>query len=287
MGRWSASGSTTPPVLSSPRDADLLWLESPSNPLLGIADLADIGAAPRKPDALLVVDSTFATPLAQRPLELGADLVMHSTTKYLGGHSDLLLGAVVASSGDRARHLRRRRELAGATPGALEAYLAVRGMRTLPLRLQRASASAAELADRLARHPAVEICATPAAPITRPTPPRAASCRALAASSPSTWTGALNGRRRVPGGAGLRHATSLGGVESTIERRAAIPGQTISHPGCSGSASDRTPGDLWGDLEHALPAVIQTGRADHTERLPLVAYLRVDAQKIAVVKQEH
>ena len=96
---------------------------------------------------------------------------MHSATKYLGGHSDLLLGAVVAASSERrARRLRERRELAGATPGALEAYLAVRGMRTLPLRLQRATASAAELAERLAQHPGVERRPLPRPP--RPPDPR-------------------------------------------------------------------------------------------------------------------
>src|SRR3954462_2130124 len=91
-------------------DADLVWLESPSNPLLAVADLPAICAAPRKRDALTVVDSPFATPLVQRPLELGADLVMHSATKYLGGHSDLLLGAVIAGDGERAGRLRKRRE---------------------------------------------------------------------------------------------------------------------------------------------------------------------------------
>ena len=86
--------------------ADLIWLESPSNPLLRVADLPTICAAPRSANALVVIDSTFATPLVQRPLELGADLVMHSATKYLGGHSDLLLGAVVASTPERAHQLR-------------------------------------------------------------------------------------------------------------------------------------------------------------------------------------
>lgn len=145
-------------------EADLAWLESPSNPLLAISDLTAVCGAPRKPDGLMVVDSTFATPLVQQPLKLGADLVMHSATKYLSGHSDLLLGAVVAASEDNVRRLRERRELAGATPGALEAYLAVRGVRTLPLRLQRASASAAGLADRLAQHPEVRIVRYPGRP---------------------------------------------------------------------------------------------------------------------------
>src|SRR5215212_8567868 len=149
QGRWQVvrvGVEDTARWLELAADADLLWLESPSNPLLAVADLPALCAARRKADALIVVDSTFATPLVQRPLELGADLVAHSATKYLGGHSDLLLGAVVAASDERAHQLRERRTLAGATPGSLEAYLAVRGMRTLALRLHRASATAAGLA---------------------------------------------------------------------------------------------------------------------------------------------
>ena len=257
QGRWEVvriGVEDTARWIEVARDADLLWLESPSNPLLTVADLAAICAAPREPDALLVVDSTFATPLAQRPLALGADLVMHSATKYLGGHSDLLLGAVVASSDVHARRLRQRRELAGATPGALEAYLAVRGMRTLPLRLQRATASAAELADRLAEHPGIELVRYPG----RPDHPTHASARRF-----MTGFGAVvsfdvhGGAERADGVCRalriIRHATSLGGVESTIERRAAIPGQTHLPPGLLRlSVGCEHPRDLWRDLEHAL-----------------------------------
>ena len=235
-------------------EADLLWLESPSNPLLAVADLAGICAAPRKPDALVVVDSTFATPLAQRPLELGADLVMHSATKYLGGHSDLLLGAVVAASSEHARQLRERRELAGATPGALEAYLAVRGMRTLPLRFKRASASAAELADRLAQHPEVELVRYPG----RPDHPTHATARSFmsgfgAVISFDVHGGAERADAVCRSVRIIRHATSLGGVESTIERRAAVPGQTHLPPGLLRlSVGCEHPGDLWRDLQQAL-----------------------------------
>ena len=237
-------------------DADLLWLESPSNPLLAVADLPTVCAARREGDALTVVDSTFATPLVQRPLELGADLVMHSATKYLGGHSDLLLGAVVAGSDKRARQLRERRELAGATPGALEAYLAVRGMRTLALRLQRASATAADLAERLARHAAVALVRYPG----RPDHPTHATARSFMAGFGAVVS------FDVQGGADhadavcrsvriIRHATSLGGVESTIERRAAVPGQTHLPPGLLRlSVGCEHPDDLWRDLQQALTA---------------------------------
>jgi cystathionine gamma-synthase len=257
LGRWQVvrvGVQDTARWLELAGDADLLWLESPSNPLLAVADLAAICEPRRKPDALVVVDSTFATPLAQRPLELGADLVMHSATKYLGGHSDLLLGAVVAASEDNARRLRRRRELAGATPGALEAYLAVRGMRTLPLRLERASASAAELADRLAEHPEVEIVRYPGR---RDHPTHATARKFMSGFGAVVSFDVRDGADRADAVCRsvriIRHATSLGGVESTIERRAAVPGQTHLPPGLLRlSVGCEHPGDLWRDLQQAL-----------------------------------
>ena len=136
-------------------EADMLWLESPSNPLLDVADVAGICAAPRGPRTRVVVDNTFATPLLQRPLELGADIVVHSATKLIGGHSDLLLGAAVTADAEGLRQLRAARGLYGATPGMLECFLALRGSRTLALRLRHAQASAEQLAARLAEHPAV------------------------------------------------------------------------------------------------------------------------------------
>src|SRR5438045_8785267 len=111
--------------------ADLIWLESPSNPLLTVADLDAICAAPRKRGAILGVDNTFATPLNQRPLALGADVAMQSATKFIGGHSDLLSGVVTVRDANLLAALRQARELAGATPGTLEAFLAVRGARPL------------------------------------------------------------------------------------------------------------------------------------------------------------
>jgi cystathionine gamma-synthase len=257
QGRWRVvrvGVEDTSRWLQLAADADLVWLESPSNPLLTVADLPTICAAPRKADALVVVDSTFATPLVQRPLELGADLVMHSATKYLGGHSDLLLGAVVAAPGERARRLRERRELAGATPGALEAYLAIRGMRTLALRLQRASASAAALAERLARHDGVAVVRYPG----RPDHPTHATARSFMAGFGAVVSFDVEGGAERADAVCrsvriIRHATSLGGVESTIERRAAIPGQTHLPPGLLRlSVGCEHPDDLWRDLEQAL-----------------------------------
>ena len=158
-GRWTVrrvAMADTPAWVEMCGVADLLWLESPSNPLLAVADLDIICAARRKPGALLGVDSTFATPLNQRPLELGADFAVQSVTKFIGGHSDLLGGAVTVRDAALLAGLRQARELAGATPGTLETFLAVRGVRTLALRFERAQSNASILAERLAQHPGVE-----------------------------------------------------------------------------------------------------------------------------------
>ena len=132
------------------RAPDLLWLESPSNPLLEVAEL-DVLCACGVPVA---VDSTFATPLLQRPLELGAAFSLHSATKFIGGHSDLLLGVVSVRDDVRWSALRHARAQFGATPGALEAFLALRGLRTLPVRLELAQRTRSRtLAERLSAHP--------------------------------------------------------------------------------------------------------------------------------------
>jgi cystathionine gamma-synthase len=157
-GRWQVElvdVTDTAAAVAAAGRADLVWLESPTNPLLDIADLPAVCAAGRDAGALVAVDNTFATPLLQQPLALGAHIVMHSATKFLGGHSDLLLGIAVADSAEPASRLRRRRTTAGATPGGLETFLVLRGLRTLALRLEQGQRSAAELARRLADHPTV------------------------------------------------------------------------------------------------------------------------------------
>src|SRR5215470_19686590 len=158
QGRWQVElvdVTDTAAAVAAARRADLVWLESPTNPLLDIADLPAVCAAGRDAGALVAVDNTFATPLLQQPLALGAQIAMHSATKFLGGHSDLLLGIAVGNSPELGERLRRRREFAGAIPGALETFLVLRGLRTLWLRLEQGQRSAGELARRLADHPAV------------------------------------------------------------------------------------------------------------------------------------
>lgn len=247
----------TPRWIESARTADLLWLESPSNPLLHVADLDRICAAPRKPGAILAVDNTFATPLNQRPLDLGANLSIQSATKFIGGHSDLLLGVVSARDPRLIAAIRASRDLTGATPGTLEVFLAARGLRTLALRLERAQSNAQALAERLAAHPNVGLTRYPGLP-THPT--HQAARRQLTgygtiisfdvAPNAAATADAVTASLRL-----IQPATSLGSVESTIERRARIPGQQHLPPGMLRlSVGIEALEDLWDDLDQALRA---------------------------------
>ena len=234
--------------------ADLIWLESPSNPLLTVADLDAICAAPRRHGAMLGVDNTFATPLNQRPLALGADVAVQSVTKFIGGHSDLLGGVVTVRDANLLAALREARELAGATPGALETFLAVRGIRTLALRLERAQRNAMTLAQRLARHSNVTLTRYPGL-ASHPT--HEAARRQLKGFgtiiSFDVRGGAAAADAVCAGLHLIQHATSLGAVESTIERRASIPGQEYLPPALLRlSVGIEAIEDLWTDLDRAL-----------------------------------
>jgi cystathionine gamma-synthase len=218
-------------------EADMLWVETPSNPLLDVADLPAICAAPRRAGTPVVVDNTFATPLLQRPLGLGADVVVHSATKFIGGHSDLLLGVAITRDPEQLQRLRTARSLAGATPGTLECFLALRGARTLPLRLRQATASAAELARRLATLPAVE----------RVRYPDFGAIVSFELRDAAAADRACQGTRII------RHATSLGGIETTMERRNMHPGQEHIPPGLIRmSVGCEDVDDLWSDLRSVL-----------------------------------
>ncbi len=137
-------------------ETKLLWLESPTNPLLQVSDLAALAAIARERGVLLGVDNTFATPVLQRPLALGADLVLHSSTKYLGGHSDVVGGVVLTNDGLLAERLRFHQNAYGAIPSPFDCFLVLRGVKTLPLRVERHADNALALARWLAEHPAVE-----------------------------------------------------------------------------------------------------------------------------------
>ncbi len=259
-GRWRVRrlpAQDTVAWVAACADADLLWLESPSNPLLLVADLRTICATPRRrPGAVLAVDNTFATPLNQQPLALGADVSVQSATKFIGGHSDLLSGIVSVRDEALFREIRRSRLLLGATPGTLECFLALRGIRTLALRLERAQANALELAHRLAadarvervRHPGLD--SHPGHRIARE------QLRGFGSIVSFDVAGGAGPADAVCAGVRLiRHATSLGAVESTIERRAALAGQRHLPPGLLRlSVGIEHVDDLWRDLEGALAA---------------------------------
>jgi len=233
----------TAAVLTALEGADLLWLESPTNPLLEVADLPTLLAAARERGVLSVVDNTFATPLLQRPLELGADVVVHSVTKYLSGHSDVVLGAVVTPPTDagRAHHERmlRHRTLHGAIAGPMEVWLALRGLRTLHLRVERAGANALDLAERLRTHPAVERVRHPG----------------FGGIVSIEVAGGVEAAERVCTATRVWvHSTSLGGVESQLERRRRIPSEPPRVPEnlVRLSVGIEDVDDLWRDLRQAL-----------------------------------
>ena len=265
--RWSVQRlavDDTAGWIRSCATADLIWLESPSNPLLTVADLEAICAAPRKPGALVGVDNTFATPLNQQPLVFGATVSLQSATKFIGGHSDLLAGVATTRDSALWQALRKSRELTGATPGTLEAFLAVRGVRTLALRLHRAQQTALLLAERLETHPSIIRVRYPGLP-SHPT--HAVAKRTLKGFG-TIISFDLVGSAEVADAACrnvrlIRHATSLGAVESTMERRAAIPGQEHLPPSLLRlSVGIEDADDLWSDLDAAIRAATQ-GLHDH------------------------
>lgn len=229
----------TEAVVAACDGAALVWLESPTNPALEVADLPPIIEAAHEAGAYVVVDNTFATPLLQRPLHLDADIVLHSATKYLSGHSDLLMGALVTRDEELFGVLKGRRDLIGAVPGAFEAWLALRGMRTLSVRMERACGNAAELARRLATHPEVAEVRYPGfGAIVSIVLERGALAADLFTHKTRLW---------VP-------ATSLGGVESTLERRRRwkVEPATIPDALVRMSVGIEDVDDLWNDLKRAL-----------------------------------
>jgi len=230
-------------VAAACEDAALVWFESPTNPALEIANIAAISAAAHEAGAVVVVDNTFATPVIQQPLTLGADIVVHSVTKYLAGHSDALMGAIVTADDELYRVLKGRRDLLGATPGTLEAYLALRGLRTLHLRVERAQANATELARRLAEHPALSEVRYPGfGGIVSIVVAGGAVPADLLATRTQLWV----------------YATSLGGVESTFERRRRWNAEppTIPDGLVRLSVGIEDVDDLWVDLEQALDSLV-------------------------------
>jgi cystathionine gamma-synthase len=235
----------------------LVWIETPSNPLLRITDIRAVADRAHEVGALCVVDGTWTTPLLQRPLELGADLVVHSVTKYIGGHSDVLGGAVVGPDSEAFAAVRTVQRSEGAVMDPFSAWLALRGLRSLGARLDRQCDTAARVAATLAAHPAVAAVHFPGLPAD---PGHAVASRQM--SRPGAMLSF-----RVKGGeaAALRvaarvrlftRATSLGGTESLIEHRASVEGEATRTPRdlLRVSVGLEHPDDLVEDLVSALEA---------------------------------
>ena len=214
------------------RDTKLVWVETPSNPLLRVVDIEAVAAIAHHGGALCAVDNTWGTPALQRPLELGADISMHSTTKYLGGHSDVLSGAlIVRDDRDLYQRINTVQMVGGAVPSPFECWLAMRGIRTMPLRVRAQTASAGELAKFLAEHPCVERVHYPGL--------SSHAGHAVAARQMSGFGGMLSvqaGKNREQSLAVasrlkiFTQATSLGGTESLVEHRASVEGSETRAP---------------------------------------------------------
>jgi cystathionine gamma-synthase len=216
------------------RPTALVWIETPSNPRLKIADIAAIARLGRAAGALVVADNTWATPLVTQPLALGAHLVLHSTTKYVGGHSDVLGGAVIAGAdcpAETAARLRSWQKLGGAVPSPFDAWLLRRSLATMPIRVRAQSANAEKLASFLAGHPAVERVHYPGLP-GHPGHDVALRQMAFAGAMLSFEVrGGFAAARAVAGRVKLiTRATSLGGVESLIEHRKPVEGPDSATP---------------------------------------------------------
>ncbi|MEV0399763.1 cystathionine gamma-synthase [Actinoallomurus sp. NPDC050550] len=220
-------------------ETKLIWVETPTNPLLGVADIAALAHVARETGARLIVDNTFASPYLQRPLALGADVVVHSTTKYIGGHSDVVGGALVAADVELAQELAFHQNAMGAVAGPFDAWLTLRGVKTLGVRMDRHCANAMRIAEFLSRHPRVSAVHYPGLPED--------AGHEVAAKQMRAFGGMVSFRHADGEEAAVRVCErakiftlgeSLGGVESLIEH----PGR-MTHASAAGSPLE-VPGDL-------------------------------------------
>jgi cystathionine gamma-synthase len=234
----------------------VLWAETPTNPLLRVADLARLGTLAAAAGAPMIVDNTVATGLLQHPLEAGATASLYSLTKAVSGHSDVILGAVVSRDQDLVASLRAWRSSGGGIPGPFEAWLALRGLKTLPLRIARQSDSALAIARHLAGHPRVAAVHYPGvdkstAELVRRQMPRGfGPLLSFEVSAPSDSADAAD--KVVASSALILPATSFGGVESTWERRARWPAETAPAGLIRLSVGVEPAGDLINDIDQAL-----------------------------------
>ncbi|GMV16011.1 MAG: PLP-dependent transferase [Polyangiaceae bacterium] len=244
----------------------LVWMETPTNPLLKLFDIRKIAGIAKGRGLPLVVDNTFASPMLQRPLELGATVVMHSTTKYINGHSDVVGGALVTSDEPLAERIRFLQNAIGAVPSPMDCYLVLRGLKTLPVRMRQHVKSASELARRLTEAKGVRVVHYPGLP----THPDHALCQAQMAGGGGMISLELDGgvdesRRFLSALRIFTLAESLGGVESLAEHpaimtHASIPAEVRRSVGISDSLVRLSVGledveDLWNDLQMGLAAM--------------------------------
>ena len=242
-----------------PGETKLVWIETPANPLWTITDVAAVAAVARAAGATLAVDSTVATPILTRPLALGADIVMHSATKYLNGHSDVIAGALATARDDGLwARIGTVRTGHGAVLGPFEAWLLLRGLRTLDLRVRAQAQAAMQLATRLAQHGEVDGVLYPGL---AHDPGHAVAARQMAGGFGGMLSIRVKGGEQAAIAAAARvavwkRATSLGGVESLIEHRASIEGPTSPCPAdlLRLSVGLEDPDDLYADLDRALRA---------------------------------
>ena len=242
------------------KNTQLIWAETPANPMLSITDIKGLASIAQKHKLKLGVDNTLGTPVLQNPIALGADIVMHATTKYIGGHSDIMGGAVLLKEDDEwAKRIERVQILMGATPNPLDCYLLARGLKTLPLRMREHSANALELAKRLEKHPKVEkvhypgLESHPQHALAKAQMPQGFSGMiALQVKTGETETREMAGKLQI-----FQQATSLGGVESLVEHRKSIEGPQSTTPGnlLRFSIGLEHVDDLWADLEQALATI--------------------------------
>jgi cystathionine gamma-synthase len=232
LARWGIGKVEFDQTSAPPDGVDLVWLEAPSNPFLTMPDFEAAAAHP----ARVVCDSTAATPLHVRPLERGCDVALHSATKYLGGHDDALIGAVVCRRAEDAARLLEFRSRTGPVPAADTAWLVLRGLETLELRVARQTATAQALAERLARHPSVVVVRYPGF-----------------GGLLSFDVADADAARRVETATRLiANMTSLGGVTTRIEARARWEGDRVPAGLLRLSVGLEDPDALWADLEQAL-----------------------------------
>jgi len=250
--------ANTEEVLAALPGADLLWLESPTNPCLDVAELPQLIAAAKAAKVLVMVDNTFATALTQRPLEMGADVVMNSVTKFLSGHSDVLMGSLSTNSAALFASLESARKFNGSIAGPFEAWLALRGIRTFALRFAQSCKSAQILAERLSSHPKVSRVRYPGL-VTDSQHERAKKFMATygAVLSFEVQGSGEDADRVCDSSSIITNATSLGGVESLWERRRRWPIESPSVPETliRFSVGCEDVDDLWEDIQKALSVI--------------------------------